>query len=91
MGQTHQLCLQNNEEENKEHILLYRTKKPAIAFGLISTYHGSPIRIVKNKLCADCHTALKVILKIIGQEIIVRDANYFHFYKEGFFFCRSYW
>lgn len=67
-------------------------EKLAIAFGLISTAPGLPIRIVKNlRVCDDCHTAIKFISKIYDREINVRDRNRFHHFVDGSCPCKDYW
>eukprot|EP01018_Ginkgo_biloba_P023741 Gb_23967 [translate_table: standard] len=72
------------EEMDKEHILCGHSEKLAIAFGLINTCTGTPIQITKNlRVCGDCHTATKFISKIVQREIIVRDVNRFHHFKDG--------
>eukprot|EP01018_Ginkgo_biloba_P008466 Gb_26314 [translate_table: standard] len=84
--------LHDVEDEQKEHILCYHGEKLAIAFGLINTSHGTPIRIVKNlRVCGDCHSATKFISKIVGREIVVRDANRFHRFEDGWCSCGDYW
>ncbi|XP_057873032.2 pentatricopeptide repeat-containing protein At1g11290, chloroplastic-like [Cryptomeria japonica] len=84
--------LNDVEEEEKELFLCYHSEKLAIAFGLLNTPLGSAIRVVKNlRICADCHIATKFISKIVGREIIVRDANRFHHFKEGECSCGDYW
>eukprot|EP01018_Ginkgo_biloba_P025377 Gb_18462 [translate_table: standard] len=86
------LVLHDVPEEEKEHILCHHSEKLAIAFGLLNTTPGKPIRIMKNlRVCFDCHTATKFISKIVGEEIVVRDANRFHHFKDGFCSCRGYW
>ncbi|KAE8709277.1 protein BREAST CANCER SUSCEPTIBILITY 1-like protein [Hibiscus syriacus] len=50
------------EEEEKQNALSYHCEKIAVAFMLIKTAPGTPIRIVKNlRICADCHLAIKLI------------------------------
>lgn len=67
--------LHDVEEEQKKEILGHHSEKLAIAFGLINTFTGTPIRVIKNlRVCGDCHTASKYISKIANREIIVRDA-----------------
>eukprot|EP01018_Ginkgo_biloba_P001792 Gb_35793 [translate_table: standard] len=84
--------LHDVEEEQKEHVLCHHSEKLAIAFGLISTPSGTPIRIIKNlRVCGDCHTAIKFISKIVGRDIVVRDANRFHHFKDGLCSCGDYW
>jgi len=84
--------LQDVEEEQKEHILGYHSEKLAIAFGLMNTYPGTPIRVVKNlRVCGDCHCAIKFISRIAAREIVVRDANRFHHFRNGQCSCGDYW
>eukprot|EP01018_Ginkgo_biloba_P002796 Gb_01184 [translate_table: standard] len=84
--------LHNVEEAAKEHILCGHSEKLAIAFGIISTCPGTPIRITKNlRVCSDCHSATKFISKIVEREIIVRDAKRFHHFKDGMCSCGDYW
>ncbi|KAH9326423.1 hypothetical protein KI387_006601 [Taxus chinensis] len=84
--------LHDVEEEVKENLLYSHSEKLAIAFGLISSSPGMPIRITKNlRVCGDCHNATKFIAKIVKREIIVRDANRFHHFKDGSCSCGDYW
>ncbi|XP_024542480.1 pentatricopeptide repeat-containing protein At2g22070 [Selaginella moellendorffii] len=87
-----EVVLMDVEEEEKEQVLCYHSEKQAMAFGLISTPSGTPLRVVKNlRVCTDCHTATKFISKITGRQITVRDANRFHEFKDGFCSCKDYW
>ncbi|XP_057821050.2 pentatricopeptide repeat-containing protein At3g12770 [Cryptomeria japonica] len=84
--------LHDVEEEEKEDMLSSHSEKLAIAFVLINTSPGTPIRLTKNlRVCGDCHTATKFISKIVRREIVVRDAHRFHHFKDGFCSCRDYW
>eukprot|EP01018_Ginkgo_biloba_P010846 Gb_36538 [translate_table: standard] len=84
--------LHDVDEELKEHMLCSHSEKLAIAFGLLNTSHGMPIRITKNlRVCGDCHIATKFISKIVKREIIVRDGNRFHRFKDGLCSCGDYW
>ncbi|GMH26574.1 hypothetical protein Nepgr_028417 [Nepenthes gracilis] len=84
--------LQDVEEDEKEHILTSHSERLAIAFGLISTVPRSNIRIFKNlRICGDCHNATKFISKVTEREIIVRDSNRFHHFKDGTCSCGDYW
>ncbi|KAK2965113.1 hypothetical protein RJ640_005276 [Escallonia rubra] len=79
-------------EEEKEQAVAWHSEKLAVAFGLISTEPGVPIRIVKNlRTCEDCHSALKAISQVFGGEIIVRDRSRFHTFKQGHCSCNDYW
>ncbi|XP_073034029.1 pentatricopeptide repeat-containing protein At4g21065 [Primulina eburnea] len=80
------------EEEEKETALSYHSEKIAIAFMLINTPPGTPIRILKNlRICADCHLAIKLISKIFDREIVVRDRSRFHHFEDGVCSCKDYW
>ncbi|XVF01264.1 hypothetical protein REPUB_Repub04eG0073000 [Reevesia pubescens] len=84
--------LQDVEEDEKDHILMSHSERLAIAFGIINTPPKSPIRIFKNlRVCGDCHNATKFISKITEREIIVRDSNRFHHFKDGVCSCGDYW
>eukprot|EP01018_Ginkgo_biloba_P024054 Gb_37629 [translate_table: standard] len=85
-------ALNDVEEEQKEHILCHHSEKLAIAFGLLNSTSDAPIRIVKNlRVCGDCHSATKFISKIVAHEIVVRDTNRFHHFKDGQCSCGDYW
>ncbi|KAJ4715635.1 Pentatricopeptide repeat [Melia azedarach] len=84
--------LHDLEEEVKEQILRHHSEKLAIAFALISTPENTTLRIMKNlRVCNDCHSAIKFISKLVGREIIVRDATRFHHFKNGLCSCCDYW
>ncbi|XP_038696151.1 pentatricopeptide repeat-containing protein At1g08070, chloroplastic [Tripterygium wilfordii] len=84
--------LYDMDEEWKEGALSHHSEKLAIAFGLISTKPGTTIRIVKNlRVCGNCHSATKLISKIFNREIIARDRNRFHHFKDGSCSCNDYW
>lgn len=80
------------DEEEKENALCRHSEKLAIAFGLISTCTGTTLRIVKNlRVCSDCHVSGKLISKVYNREIIVRDRNRYHRFKEGACSCKDFW
>ncbi|XP_015695447.2 pentatricopeptide repeat-containing protein At5g66520-like [Oryza brachyantha] len=80
------------EEEEKEDALSRHSEKMAIAFAFINTSDDMPIRIVKNlRVCHDCHHVTKLISKVYGREIIVRDRTRFHLFKDGSCSCKDYW
>ncbi|CAN6224791.1 unnamed protein product [Urochloa humidicola] len=89
---TSQVLLDIDDEDVKESSLALHSEKLAIAFGLISTAPGTPIRVVNNlRICGDCHNAIKLLSKIYGRNIIVRDASRFHHFREGSCSCGDYW
>ncbi|XP_043717752.1 putative pentatricopeptide repeat-containing protein At3g49142 [Telopea speciosissima] len=85
-------ALHDVEEEDKEGHLVVHSEKLAIAFAIMNTKPGTPIRITKNlRVCADCHIAAKLISKISERDIIVRDTNRFHHFQSGICSCGDYW
>lgn len=76
--------LLNIDEQEKEYLLSRHSEKLAMAYGLINTSKGIPIRVVKNlRMCSDCHTFAKLVSKLYSREITIRDNNRYHFFKEG--------
>ncbi|KAB2022134.1 hypothetical protein ES319_D07G188000v1 [Gossypium barbadense] len=89
---TSQVLLYIEEEEEKEAELENHSERLAIAFGLINTEAGCPIRIMKNlRVCSDCHSVTKLLSKIYRREIIVRDNSRFHHFKDGLCSCKDFW
>lgn len=89
---TTEFVLFDIEEEEKEHLLGWHSEKLAVAFALISTNAKDVIRVVKNlRVCGDCHEAIKLISKITGRDIIIRDNNRFHCFINGSCSCGDYW
>ncbi|XP_047333033.1 pentatricopeptide repeat-containing protein At5g04780, mitochondrial-like [Impatiens glandulifera] len=89
MVETDLHCVENNE---KELLLSYHSEKLAVAFGLIATPIGVPIRVKKNlRICLDCHSTMKFISTISQREIIIRDINRFHHFRDGLCSCGDYW
>ncbi|KAL3515628.1 hypothetical protein ACH5RR_022530 [Cinchona calisaya] len=85
-------ALHDVSEEEKEHNLTTHSEKLAVAFGLLNTSRDTVIRVTKNlRICGDCHTAIKFISKMYRREIIVRDVNRFHHFKDGSCSCGDYW
>lgn len=84
--------LHNVNEEEKENLLCGHSERLAIAFGLLNTPPGVPIRVAKNlRVCNDCHSATKFISRVVEREIIVRDVRRFHYFKDGKCSCGDYW
>ncbi|XP_022145861.1 putative pentatricopeptide repeat-containing protein At5g13230, mitochondrial [Momordica charantia] len=80
------------EDDEKERLLWLHSERLALAFGLIRMPAGCPIRIIKNlRICVDCHSAIKLISKIVGRDIIIRDMNRFHHFGDGLCSCADYW
>ncbi|KAK1422690.1 hypothetical protein QVD17_17976 [Tagetes erecta] len=87
-----EIDLHNVNRSEKELLLSYHSEKLAVAFGLIATPSRAPIRVKKNlRVCIDCHTFLKFVSKVVTREIVVRDINRFHHFRDGSCSCGDYW
>ncbi|ESQ27692.1 hypothetical protein EUTSA_v10018254mg [Eutrema salsugineum] len=85
-------ALYDIEEEEKEDQVSKHSEKLALAFALARLSKGANIRIVKNlRICRDCHAVMKLTSRVYGVEILVRDRNRFHSFKDGSCSCRDYW
>ncbi|KAL2535700.1 Pentatricopeptide repeat-containing protein [Forsythia ovata] len=84
--------LHNVEEKEKIKMLYGHSERLAIAYGLLTTPKRTTIRITKNlRVCGDCHTFTKLISKFFDREIVVRDANRFHHFRDGVCSCGDIW
>lgn len=89
------IVLHDVEAEEKEAALRTHSEKLAIAFILIHSEKSGleiPHRIMKNlRICNDCHNFFKYASKALGKEIIMRDKNRFHHFKNGSCSCKDFW
>ncbi|XP_054804281.1 putative pentatricopeptide repeat-containing protein At5g59200, chloroplastic [Prosopis cineraria] len=86
------LALHDVDDKQKEWALAVHSEKLAICYGLISTEPCTTLRIMKNiRICNDCHSMIKLIAKITGRKIVVRDRNRFHHFENGVCSCKDYW
>ncbi|XP_042480557.1 pentatricopeptide repeat-containing protein At5g52850, chloroplastic [Macadamia integrifolia] len=70
----------------------HHSEKLAVAFGLLNTPSTAPIRIIKNlRICKDCHMFMRLVTQLFDREIVVRDGNRFHSFKNGHCSCKEYW
>ncbi|KAI3816203.1 hypothetical protein L1987_15894 [Smallanthus sonchifolius] len=84
--------LHNVEDDKKEALLRHHSEKLALVYGLMCLPSSAPIRIMKNlRICGDCHVFMKLASKITGREIVVRDTNRFHHFRNGFCSCGEFW
>ncbi|XP_068650600.1 pentatricopeptide repeat-containing protein At5g16860 [Aristolochia californica] len=85
-------ALHDVDDEEKKYLLSEHSEKLALAYGILTTAAGMPIRITKNlRVCGDCHIAFTFVSKIVDHEIIVRDPSRFHHFKKGSCSCGGYW
>ncbi|CAI0396449.1 unnamed protein product [Linum tenue] len=94
------LSFHDIEEEHKEQQLYYHSEKLALAFALVKGEENScagsrksgVIRIMKNiRICVDCHSFMKLASGVLEREIVVRDSNRFHHFRDGECSCSDYW
>ncbi|GAB4837578.1 hypothetical protein Ancab_002428 [Ancistrocladus abbreviatus] len=84
--------LHDIDQEVKEEALMSHSERLATAQGLLSSPARSPIRVIKNlRVCVDCHNAIKIISKLVGRELVMRDAKRFHHFNDGKCSCNDYW
>lgn len=84
--------LMHVDEQEREAKLQYHSEKLALAFALLKLPSGVTIRIKKNiRICGDCHSAIKLVSKVVNREIIIRDAHRFHHLSLGKCSCGDYW
>lgn len=85
-------ALHDVEDEQKETVLLRHSERIAICFALVTSVEGSTVTVMKNlRVCGDCHSAIKLIAKIVDRQIILRDSTRFHHFRDGFCSCADYW
>ncbi|KAG2617366.1 hypothetical protein PVAP13_3NG180335 [Panicum virgatum] len=77
-----------DKEVSKDDIFCGHSERLAVAFGLINTAPGTLVSVTKNQCtCQSCHTILKMISNIVRRDIIVRDSNQLHHFKDGSCTC----
>ncbi|KAL4571569.1 hypothetical protein LXL04_018330 [Taraxacum kok-saghyz] len=80
------------DDDTKVKILNHHSERIAIAYALIRGKIGKPIIVKKNlRVCVDCHCAIKLISKVEGREIILRDNSRFHHFVDGLCSCNDFW
>ncbi|KAH0924184.1 hypothetical protein HID58_024202 [Brassica napus] len=85
-------ALHDVEDEQKEEMLWYHSERLAIAFALVNTVGGNAVTVMKNlRVCEDCHAVIKLISRVVGREIVLRDPTRFHHFKDGICSCGDYW
>lgn len=84
--------LHDVEDYYKRELLNHHSEKLAFTLGLMCLPSFVPIRIMKNlRICGDCHQFMKVASAVTRREIIVRDNNRFHHFREGYCSCGEFW
>ncbi|KAK4403964.1 Pentatricopeptide repeat-containing protein, mitochondrial [Sesamum angolense] len=84
--------LHDVEDDYKRELLKHHSEKLAFTFGLMCLPSYAHTRIMKNlRICGDCHEFMKVASTVTRREIIVRDNNRFHHFREGYCSCGDFW
>ncbi|PWA61937.1 pentatricopeptide repeat (PPR) superfamily protein [Artemisia annua] len=80
------------EYDMKVKVLHRHSERIAIAYALTRLPIGKPIIVKKNiRVCVDCHSAIKLISKVEGRKIILRDNSRFHHFADGSCSCKDFW
>ncbi|GJW15878.1 pentatricopeptide repeat-containing protein [Tanacetum coccineum] len=75
--------LHDIDKEEKEMTLRIHSEKLAVAYAIMNSVPGSTIHVIKNlRICGDCHETIKLIAKIVGRQIVIRDSKRFHHFSE---------
>lgn len=80
------------DQQEKELNFQYHTEKLALTLAFLNTPPRSTTRIMKNiRVSGDCHSSINYVALVVKREIIVRDTNRFHHFRDGFCSCGDYW
>lgn len=85
-------ALFNADDMEKEVLVCGHSEKFAMAFGILNLPPGRTVRVTKNlRVCGDCHEMGKFMSMTTKREILLRDSNRFHLFKDGTCSCRGFW
>ncbi|KAK8951637.1 Pentatricopeptide repeat-containing protein [Platanthera zijinensis] len=85
-------CLFPDVVEHDQMISGHHSELLAIAFGLINSPNFIPLQVMQgHRVCDDCHCVIKLVTMVTRREIVLRDANRFHHFRNGACSCREYW
>ncbi|OAP05877.1 hypothetical protein AXX17_AT3G14920 [Arabidopsis thaliana] len=86
------VVLHDVDEETKANWVCGHSERLATTYSLIHTGEGVPIRITKNlRVCADCHSWMKIVSQVTRRVIVLRDTKRFHHFVDGICSCKDYW
>ncbi|KFK38798.1 hypothetical protein AALP_AA3G161600 [Arabis alpina] len=86
------VVLHDVDEETKANWVCGHSERLATTYSLIHTGEGVPIRVTKNlRVCADCHSWMKIVSQVTGRVIVLRDTKRFHHFVNGICSCKDYW
>ncbi|KAK7247182.1 hypothetical protein RIF29_42059 [Crotalaria pallida] len=85
-------ALFNADDKEKEVLMCGHSERLAMACGILNLPPGRTIRVTKNlRVCGDCHEMGKFMSKTTRREILLRDSNRFHLFRDGTCSCRGFW
>ncbi|CAM8985854.1 unnamed protein product [Rhodiola kirilowii] len=85
-------ALIDEDETGKDGAICRHSEQLAMAFGVLNLPPGKTIRVVKDvRVCRECHEMAKFMSKVTEREIILRDSNRFHHFRDGNCSCKGYW
>lgn len=91
-GYVAEITPKSMDVESEPTKLSYHSEKLAIAFGVLATPPGTKLRIAKDlRICGDCHNFAKTFSSVYNREVIIRDRNRFHHFRECRCSCNDYW
>ncbi|XP_010419150.1 PREDICTED: pentatricopeptide repeat-containing protein At3g14330-like [Camelina sativa] len=86
------VVLHDVDEVTKANWVCRHSERLATTYSLIHTGEGVPIRVTKNlRVCADCHSWMKIVSQVTGRVIVLRDTKRFHHFVAGICSCKDYW
>ncbi|XP_010465324.1 PREDICTED: pentatricopeptide repeat-containing protein At3g14330-like [Camelina sativa] len=86
------VVLHDVDEETKANWVCGHSERLATTYSLIHTGEGVPLRVTKNlRVCADCHSWMKIVSQVTGRVIVLRDTKRFHHFVAGICSCKDYW
>ena len=78
-------------DEEKADSLWRHSERYALVFGLDHIPKDKPIIIINNlRICGDCHPVIVLLSEMLEREIRIRDANRWHYFKNGKCSCNNY-
>lgn len=79
-------------EEEQEELSGIHCEKLAIAFAISNSPPFRSIQIIKTfRMCSHCHTFAKLVSEKYKRQILIKDSNCLHKFKDGKCSCEDYW
>ncbi|KAH9617313.1 hypothetical protein KSS87_016187 [Heliosperma pusillum] len=79
-------------QEEKEEAIMAHSERLASAYSLLTSSPRAQMTIMKNlRVCGDCHNVFKILSKLVGRKIVMRDQKRFHHFEGGKCSCNDYW